>query len=115
MQSEWLAKLHDRWWRPLTFGVSTAFGAPSAREEARHALGLLAGRRGPWLDLSCGTGALTRPFVDAIGAGEVVGLDVSRAILAKARALVPGAVLVRADAARRALRRGLRCAISILA
>jgi ubiquinone/menaquinone biosynthesis C-methylase UbiE len=99
MQSGWLAKLYDRWWRPLTFGVSTALGAPSAREEARHALGLLAGRRGPWLDLSCGTGTLTRPFVDAIGAGEVVGLDVSRAMLAKARASVPGAALVRADAA----------------
>ena len=99
MQSGWLARVYDRWWRPVLFGLSTALGAPSAEEETGRVMDLLAGREGPWLDLSCGPGKLTRRFVDAPGGREVFGLDLSRAMLAQARVAAPGAVLVRADAA----------------
>jgi ubiquinone/menaquinone biosynthesis C-methylase UbiE len=98
MQSAWLARLYDRAWRPASFALSTGFGAPSADDEGRRATRLLEGREGPWLDLSCGTGKLTRRFVEARGDG-VFGVDVSRAMLARTRAAAPGAVLVRADAA----------------
>src|SRR5882672_7910242 len=53
MQSEWLAGSYEKWWRPIVFALSTGLGAPSAEEEARLTLRLLADRGGPWLDLSC--------------------------------------------------------------
>jgi len=99
MQSEWLAASYERFWRPIAFALSTGLGAPSAEDEARLALRLLADRKGPWLDLSCGPGTLTRHLVRAAKQRTVFGLDSSRAMLARARYAAPDAVLVRADAA----------------
>ncbi len=99
MQSGWLARAYDAWWRPVLFGLSTGFGAPSAREEAREVLRLMGERAGPWLDLSCGPGTFLRHLVGASGPREVFGLDLSRAMLERARAAAPEATLVRGDAA----------------
>jgi SAM-dependent methyltransferase len=117
MQSAWLATLYDRAWRPASFGLSTGFGARSADDEGRRATRLLEGREGPWLDLSCGTGKLTRRFVEARGARGtgVFGLDVSRAMLARARVAAPGVVLVRADAADLPFDDGLFGAVATMA
>jgi SAM-dependent methyltransferase len=115
MESEWLARSYASWWRPIAFALSTGFGAPSAEHEARLALGLLADREGPWLDLSCGPGTFTRALVDAAELRTVVGVDSSRAMLARARIGAPGAVLVRADAASLPLCDGVFGAVANLA
>src|SRR5262249_48794845 len=73
MQSRWLARIYERWWRPVVFGLSTGFRMPSPDEEARLVLERLGSTPGPWLDLSCGPGMLTRRLV-ATGV-HVVGLD----------------------------------------
>ena len=99
MQSRPLARVYERWWRPLLFGVSTGFGAPAAKREAREVLRLLDGCSGPWLDLSCGPGWLLREILSANRSHTVFGLDRSRAMLERARLAAPEATLVRADAA----------------
>jgi ubiquinone/menaquinone biosynthesis C-methylase UbiE len=99
MQSRALARVYETFWRPVLFGLSTRFGAPSAKREAREVLGLIGERPGPWLDLSCGPGGLLRTLVVAAGSRAVVGLDRSRAMLERARRAAPTATLVRADAA----------------
>jgi ubiquinone/menaquinone biosynthesis C-methylase UbiE len=100
MQSGWLARAYEVWWRPVLFALSTRLGAPSSGEEAREVLRLIGERSGPWLDVSCGPGTLLRHLVEAPGAPEVVGLDLSRAMLERARVAAPRATLVRGDAAR---------------
>jgi SAM-dependent methyltransferase len=99
MQSRLMARLYGRLWRPVLFGLSTGFGAPGAMDEARQVLRLIAGRRGPWLDVSCGPGGLLREILATPGAPRVFGVDLSRAMLERARVAAPGATLVRADAA----------------
>jgi ubiquinone/menaquinone biosynthesis C-methylase UbiE len=113
MQSRPLARVYEGLWRPLLFGLSTGFGAPGAKEEAREVLRLLEGCADPWLDLSCGPGSLLREIVTANASRdgtspaspergrnrEVFGLDRSRAMLERARLAAPRATLVRADAA----------------
>ncbi len=99
MQSAWLARLYERWWRPVLFAVSTGLGAPGAGEEARRVVGLVSRRAGPWLDVSCGPGTLLRHLCAMPGGRDVVGLDLSLAMLERARAVAPAALLVRADAA----------------
>jgi SAM-dependent methyltransferase len=44
-----------------------------------------------WLDVGCGTGALTDAIMDVAWPGEVTGLDASEAFLEVARRKVPGA------------------------
>lgn len=102
MQSAWLARAYERWWRPVLFAITTGFGAPTATEEARRVLGLIEPTRGPWLDLSCGPGTLLRhlaPPGASSGARPIVGVDLSLAMLRRARMAAPAARLVRADAA----------------
>lgn len=99
MQSGWLARVYERWWRPIAFGWTTGFTAPSASEEVRLVLDRIVLSRGPWLDLSCGPGTLTRELVRRAQGREVFGVDLSRAMLERARAAAPDAILVRADAA----------------
>jgi ubiquinone/menaquinone biosynthesis C-methylase UbiE len=99
MQSAWLARVYDSWWRPAVFGLSTGLRMPRAKDEARLVLARLARTPGPWLDLSCGPATLTRQLVAHAEGRTVVGLDVSRAMLEQARRTAPDAVLVRADAA----------------
>jgi ubiquinone/menaquinone biosynthesis C-methylase UbiE len=99
MQSGWIARIYETWWRPLAFGLSTGFGAPRAVHEARLVLEKLATSSGPWLDLSCGPGSMTRELVARAEGRAVVGVDISRAMLERARTAAPAAVFVRADAA----------------
>jgi ubiquinone/menaquinone biosynthesis C-methylase UbiE len=99
MQSRWLARIYDAWWRPAVFALSTNLHMPRADEEARLVLAQLAGTAGPWLDLSCGPGTLTRRLAAHSDGRRVVGVDLSRAMLERARRAAPAAVLVRADAA----------------
>jgi SAM-dependent methyltransferase len=103
MGSAWLASIYDHVWRPAAFSLSTAFGAPSRDDEGRTVLALLRDRRGPWLDLSCGPGWLTRRLIEATkrdgSERDVFGVDRSRPMLERARLQAPSAVLVRADAA----------------
>jgi ubiquinone/menaquinone biosynthesis C-methylase UbiE len=99
MQSRPLARAYERLWRPILFGLSTGFGAPGAKREAREVLRLLEGCRSPWLDLSCGSGWLLREIQKGYSVGAVVGLDRSRAMLERARLAAPQALLICADAA----------------
>jgi ubiquinone/menaquinone biosynthesis C-methylase UbiE len=99
MQSRSLARVYERLWRPLSFGLSTWFGAPGMEREARDVVDLFGGAAGPWLDLSCGPGGLLRRLAAVGGTRRVVGVDLSRPMLERARRAAPNALLVRADAA----------------
>jgi ubiquinone/menaquinone biosynthesis C-methylase UbiE len=99
MQSAWIARVYEKVWRPLAFGLSTGFGAPRVSKEVGIVADKIAEMRGPWLDLSCGPGTATRVLVARAGKRAVVGVDLSRAMLVRAHAAAPAALLVRADAA----------------
>lgn len=60
-------------------------------------LGVPAGRR--WLDVGCGTGALTQTVLDLAAPASVVGVDPSEGFLSTARADVPGATFSLGSAA----------------
>ena len=107
MESELVARIYDRFWRP-TFvrlfagkGAGAAVGGLSGELFIhKHGLGL-DDRGGPWLDLSCGPGAFARALAAAAPGALVVGLDLSRAMLdvaAQRTGGYPNVVLVRADA-----------------
>ncbi len=107
MESELVARMYDRFWRP-TFvrllagkGAGAAVGGLSGELFIhKHGLGL-DDRAGPWLDLSCGPGAFARALAAAAPGALVVGLDISRAMLDVAAQRTGGytnVVLVRADA-----------------
>jgi SAM-dependent methyltransferase len=107
MESELVARIYDRFWRP-TFvrlfagkGAGAAVGGLSGELFIhKHGLGL-DDRAGPWLDLSCGPGAFARALAAAAPGALVVGLDLSRAMLdvaAQRTGGYPNVVLVRADA-----------------
>jgi len=107
MESELVARIYDRFWRP-TFvrlfagkGAGAAVGGLSGELFIhKHGLGL-DDRSGPWLDLSCGPGAFARALAAAAPGALVVGLDLSRAMLDVAAQRTGGysnVVLVRADA-----------------
>ena len=107
MESELVARLYDRVWRPTFVRVLAGRGAGAsvggiAGELFIHKHGLgLEDRAGPWLDLSCGPGAFSRALAAAAPGALVVGLDISRAMLDVAAQRTGGysnVVLVRADA-----------------
>ncbi|HSD86729.1 MAG TPA: methyltransferase domain-containing protein [Kofleriaceae bacterium] len=107
MESDLVARIYDRVWRP-TFvrmlagrGAGAAVGGLSGELFIhKHSLSL-DDRPGPWLDLSCGPGAFVRALAAAAPGALVVGLDISRAMLDVAAQRTSGytnAVLIRADA-----------------
>jgi SAM-dependent methyltransferase len=107
MESELVARLYDRFWRP-TFvrlfagkGAGASVGGLSGELFIhKHGLGL-DDRSGPWLDLSCGPGAFARALAAAAPGALIVGLDISRAMLDVAAQRTAGytnVVLVRGDA-----------------
>lgn len=98
MRSRGLARIYERWWRPAVFGLTTGFRMPAARDEAVLVMSKIAPTSGPWLDLSCGPGHLTRHLVALAGERAVVAVDLSRAMLERARVNAPAALRVRADA-----------------
>lgn len=107
MQSDLVARLYDKTWRP-------AFVRLLAGRGAQGKIGGVAGewyvlkqslgvdeRPGPWLDLSCGPGTFTRQIAAAAPGALVVGLDISQAMLEAAGerlAGYPNTALVRGDA-----------------
>jgi SAM-dependent methyltransferase len=107
MDSELVARLYDRLWRPTFVRLLAGKGAGAAVGGLagelfihKHSLGL-DDRSGPWLDLSCGPGAFARALAAAAPGALVVGLDISRAMLDVAAQRTAGytnVVLVRADA-----------------
>ena len=107
MESELVARLYERVWRP-TFVRVMAGGGPGTKmggfagELFIHKNSLaMEERGGPWLDLSCGPGGFTRAMAAAAPGAIVVGLDIARAMLESAAALARGytnIMLVRADA-----------------
>jgi SAM-dependent methyltransferase len=99
MRSAWLARIYEGWWRPITFALVTGFRVPSAEEEAAFLLRKLEATPGPWLDLSCGPGNITRRLVAQAGGRQVVALDSSPAMLERARINAPLSTCVLADAA----------------
>jgi SAM-dependent methyltransferase len=59
-----------------------------------------------WVDVGCGTGALTETLVQVAGAAEVVGVDPSAGFIGHARAHVDGASFAVADACSLPFREG---------
>ncbi|MBK7586438.1 MAG: methyltransferase domain-containing protein [Myxococcales bacterium] len=100
MQSRLLARIYDTLWRPASFGWSTGFTMPSPAIEAEWVVRDIGDAPGPWLDLSCGPGGLSRKLAELAPKRELVALDLSRAMLARARVANPGAVRIRANAER---------------
>jgi SAM-dependent methyltransferase len=98
MQSRSLAQVYERWWRPVVFSVTTGFRIPNFDAESELILARLSHLPGPWLDLSCGPGNLTRRLVENAAGRAVVGVDLSRHMLTVAGRRAPGAKLVRASA-----------------
>jgi ubiquinone/menaquinone biosynthesis C-methylase UbiE len=107
MESDLVARVYDRVWRPTFVRLLAGRGAGAAVGGLagevfihKHSLSL-DDRPGPWLDLSCGPGAFVRALAAAAPGALVVGLDISRAMLDVAAQRTGGytnAVLVRADA-----------------
>ena len=107
MESELVARLYERFWRPAfvrLFAGSGASGAtggfPGEFFIHKNALGLDE-RRGPWLDISCGPGVFTRAMASAAPGDWIIGVDISRAMLETAARRMHGygnVSLVRADA-----------------
>ncbi|MDQ3364092.1 MAG: methyltransferase domain-containing protein [Myxococcota bacterium] len=107
MESDLVARVYDRFWRPTFVRLFAGAGAGAAvgglsGELFIHKHGLsIDDRPGPWLDLSCGPGAFARALAAAAPGALIVGLDISRAMLDVAAQRTGGytnVVLVRADA-----------------
>ncbi|HEY8146575.1 MAG TPA: methyltransferase domain-containing protein [Kofleriaceae bacterium] len=107
MESELIARVYERFWRPTFVRLMAGRGAGAAtggfageffiHKNALH----MDAKSGPWLDLSCGPGVFTRAMASANPADWVVGLDISRAMLDVAARRVHGygnIGLIRADA-----------------
>lgn len=107
MESELVANLYERFWRPSFVrlvagrGVSGSTGGFGGEFFIlKNSLGMEE-RKGPWLDLSCGTGLFTRAMAAAAPGDDVIGLDISRAMLEVATRRAKGynnVTLLRADA-----------------
>lgn len=107
MESELVAQVYERFWRPAFVRVIAGSGAGAraggfAGELFIHKNSLaMEDREGPWLDLSCASGLFTRAMAAAVPDEIVVGLDISAAMLDVAARRARGygnVVLVRADA-----------------
>lgn len=109
MESELVARLYERLWRPGFVRLMAGKGAGAATGGfageffiAKNSLAM-EDREGPWLDLSCGPGLFARAMAAAVPAEIVVGLDLSAAMLEVAARRAKGygnVAFVRADAHR---------------
>ena len=107
MESELIARVYERFWRPAFVRLLAGSGAAGATGGFpgeffihKNALGLDE-RGGPWLDVSCGPGVFTRAMASAAPGDWVVGLDISRAMRETGARRMHGygnVGLVRADA-----------------
>lgn len=107
MESELVARIYERFWRPNFVRVVAGSGAGAAiggfpGEFFIHKNCLaMDDRDGPWLDLSCGPGLFARAMAAADPGGLIVGLDISRAMLEVAARRAKGyanVMFVRGDA-----------------
>jgi SAM-dependent methyltransferase len=107
MESELVARIYERFWRPTFVRVMAGSGAAAQTggfhgEFFIHKNSLaMEERPGPWLDLSCGPGVFTRAMAAAAPGAAVVGLDISRPMLEVASKRVKGygnVTLIRGDA-----------------
>jgi SAM-dependent methyltransferase len=107
MQSQLVARLYDRAWRPAFVRLLAGKGASAELGGVggelfihKHSLAIDE-REGPWLDLSCGPGVFTRAVGAASPGALVVGLDLSHAMLevaAERTRAYSNVVLVHGDA-----------------
>jgi SAM-dependent methyltransferase len=107
MESELIARVYERFWRPTFVRVMAGSGAGAATggfpgEFFIHKNSLaMEDRTGPWLDLSCGPGLFARAMAAAAPGAQIVGLDISRPMLDVAVRRAKGysnVAFVRADA-----------------
>jgi SAM-dependent methyltransferase len=107
MESELVARVYERMWRPAFVRVMAGKG-PEALTGGfsgeffihKNSLGMDE-REGPWLDLSCGPGTFTRAMASASPGSWVVGLDIARSMMEVAAAKGRGydnLIFVRGDA-----------------
>ena len=87
MESELMARIYDRVWRPTFVRLLAGGGAQSATGGftgeffiIKNALAM-EDHPGPWLDLSCGPGMFSRAMAAAAPGDWVLGLDISHAML----------------------------------
>ncbi|MDC0716906.1 class I SAM-dependent methyltransferase [Nannocystis bainbridge] len=100
MHSRALARVYERLWRPMFFGVASG-GLPDYRAEFEAVLAALASAEGgAVVDLSCGPGFTGRRLAESGRFTRVFGLDWSLAMLARAAADNRGLMrLIRSDVA----------------
>ena len=107
MESELVANLYERFWRPTFVRLVAGRGASGSTGGFAGEFFILKNslamedREGPWLDLSCGPGLFTRAMAASAPGQTVVGLDISRAMLEVATRRAKGygnVAFVRADA-----------------
>ncbi len=107
MESELIANIYERFWRPGFVRVMAGSGASASTggfpgEFFIHKNCLaMEDRDGPWLDLSCGPGLFARAMAASAPGQLIVGLDISRAMLDVALRRAKGysnVAFVRADA-----------------
>ena len=107
MESDLIARIYERVWRPTFVRLLAGRGAGASVGGAvgelfihKHSLAL-DDRPGPWLDLSCGPGVFTRALAASAPGALVVGLDIAKAMLDVAASRTSGynnVQLVRGDA-----------------
>jgi ubiquinone/menaquinone biosynthesis C-methylase UbiE len=108
MENGIVARIYERYWRPLFLGTLLKRGLDFESEYALARAMLEVGRTTPILDLSCGPALYARRFAADDPEALVVGLDRSREMLAQGRrgALLSNLALVRADAENLPVREG---------
>ncbi len=107
MESELIARIYERFWRPTMVRLMAGKGAAGAAGGFsgeffihKNALGM-DDRQGPWLDLSCGPALFTRAMAAASPGQSVIGVDISKPMLKEAAKRIraySNVTLLRADA-----------------
>lgn len=107
MESELVARVYERFWRPAFVRVMAGKGAEALTggfggEFFIHKNALsMDEREGPWLDLSSGPGTFSRAMASASPSSWVIGLDIARSMVevaAKRGRGYDNLVFVRGDA-----------------
>lgn len=107
MESELVARVYERFWRPAFVRVMAGKGAEGltggfSGEFFIHKNSLnMDAREGPWLDLSCGPGTFSRAMASASPGSWVIGLDIAKSMVEVAATRGRGydnLVFVRGDA-----------------
>lgn len=111
--------IYERWWRPALGRVAKGIRGPSTAGELGRVRQLLSLTPGDTVvDVACGPGNVTRACADDVGTtGTVVGIDVSRTMLARAvrATAAPQVVYVRGDITRMQLQPGSADAVCCVA